>query len=197
VALSHSGRRGLTGLDALILSIALLLVAAVVGAILLETTQELMKKDQTTQKEKQKSIQKPITVEAVRGRDYNDDNRIDAINFAVRLMDTADPISFNETSIIVNTKILNCTQLTFGLDADPNCEYNITYGKRGHDYTYGKLTSGDLVEVEYGGPGFIAGIDDTHAQFTFVPANGIPTALEMNIPDRIHPKNMQLWPLND
>jgi len=190
-------RRGITSLDALILTIGLLLVVAVVAAAVMSTTQNLMKRDQMVQKEKTSEMQRPIVVEAVRGRDYNNDKRLDAINIAIRLREGDDPVRFNETPIVVNSKVMNCTSLGYGPDADPDCTFNITYGKRGRDWTEDRLSSGDFVELEYSGPTFNPGVEDTSATFIIIPSHGLATTVKMNIPSRIISRNTGLWPLND
>ncbi len=190
-------RRGITSLDALILTIGLLLVVAVVAAAIMTTTQGLMRRDQLVSKEKTGEMQRPIIVEAVRGRDYNGDKRLDAINFAIRLREGDDPVRFNETPIVVNSKVMNCTSLGYGPDADPDCTYNITYGKRGRDWTLDRLSSGDFVELEYSGPTFNPGVEDSSAVFIIIPSHGMSTTVKMNIPGRLISRNTGLWPLND
>jgi hypothetical protein len=185
------------GLDALILFIALLLVATVVGAILITTNSALMQRDVTVQKEKTKGIQRPILVEAVRGRDNDGDKRLDDLNIALRLREGDEPISFNETVLLVTSKNINCTSLSYGPDADPYCAYRITYAKRGRDYEEHRMNTGDLVEIDYDGPGVVGGQFDGHAKLMLIPSHGMPTEVMMEIPDRIHPQNMALWPLKD
>ncbi|MFH0862352.1 MAG: hypothetical protein V1875_04900 [Candidatus Altiarchaeota archaeon] len=188
--------RGLAGLDALILFIALLLVAAVTGMVLMSAHANLINRGQTIQKEKVKEIQKPIIVESLRGVDTDDDGSLNQLVFAAHLRDGDEPINFNSTIIIVNTKALNCTTLQYGPDADENCSYTLSYAKRSRDFEYDYLNRGDFIEVSYSGPNVIARVEDTRARFTFVPSHGSTTDIKASIPERITPNNMQIWPLN-
>ena len=191
-----SMRRGLAGLDALILFIALMLVASVVGLAIMSTHSALVNRGKAVESEKSKEIQRPILVESLRGIDTDNDDRLNELIFAVHLRGGDEAISFNTTVILVNTKALNCTTLQYGLDADENCSFTLEYAKRGRDYEQDYLNSGDFIEVVYSGPNVIAGVEDTRARFTFIPSHGATTDIKAHMPERIHPKNMQIWPLN-
>jgi flagellin-like protein len=195
----HSGEskgdRGLAGLDALILFIALILVAAVVGMALISTSGVLINRDKALETQKSKDIQRPIIVESLRGFDSNGDQRLDNLIFAVRLRGGDEPVDFNGTVIIVNSKAVNCTSLQYGLATDDNCTYTLAYPKKGKDYDMDRLNSGDFVEVTYSGPNILKGVEDTNSRFTFIPSHGATTEIKAHIPERIYPKNTQIWPL--
>jgi len=102
-----SMRRGLAGLDALILFIALMLVASVVGLAIMSTHSALVNRGKAVESEKSKEIQRPILVESLRGIDTDNDDRLNELIFAVHLRGGDKAISFNTTVILVNTKALN------------------------------------------------------------------------------------------
>jgi len=189
--------RGVASLDALILFTALMLVVSVVAAVLINTTQSLVNKDRVVAKEKGRSIQRPIIVESLRGVDLDGDRRLDMLVFAIRMREGDEPVSFNETVVIVNSKAINCTAFSYGRDADENCSYTIDYVKRGPDFEQDRFNVGDLVELKYSGPNIFKGVEDPKAYFIFAPSHGLSTEIRVNIPERIYPPNMGLWPLND
>jgi flagellin-like protein len=188
--------RGLAGLDALIIFIAIVLVVSVAATALLSTTKTLLQRDQTIHKEKEKAMQAPIVVESMRGVDKNNDKRLDEIIFLIRLRAGDDPLNLNETVIIADSNAINCSSLSYGLDAKPGCEYYVTYGKRGPDYDFGKMSLGDLIEISFNGSNVLGGQEDTGAHFTFLPSAGMATEIKVTMPPRIFPQNMGLWPLN-
>jgi archaellin len=189
-------RRGVAGLDALIIFIAILLVASVVGTALLSTSKALVNKDKAVSAEKSKSIQRPILVESLRGSDTDGDRRLDELIFLLRLREGDESVRFNETILIVNSKAVNCTSIGYGLDASENCTYGVSYVKRGHDFEVDRLSMGDLVEVVFRGPNVIGGVEDNRASFIFIPSHGMQTEIKAHMPERVT-KNNHLWPLND
>jgi len=188
--------RGLEGLDALILFIAVVLSVSVIAAILMNTSSSLSNKAQTQEKEKTKNLQRPIIVESVRGVDNNNDKRLDLLAFTIRMKEGSEPTSFNDTVILVNSKVVNCTGLSYGPSAPADCSYTLTYLKRGPDFDQDRFNLGDLVELDFAGPNIIRTHDES-SDFNFVPSRGVSTQIKVSIPERIVPQNMGLWPLND
>jgi archaellin len=189
--------RGATGLDALILFIAIVLCVAVTAAILMSTSSTLMQHNSVMQKEKTRSIQRPIVVEDVWGRDNNNDKKLDELVFLIKLRGGDDAISFNETVVTMNTKVSNCSALSYGPDYIPDCNYSFVYGKKGSEWTTDSMGSGDVVEIHFSGPNLLSQVEDQEAHFTFVPSHGLTSEIKMYIPPRISPANVALWPLND
>lgn len=194
---SRFGDRGLTGLGALIILVAILLAVSTAALILISTSQSLTRRQEQTQREKTQSIQHPIIVEMVKGLDTNSDTRMDRLTMVVRLHWGDDPINFNRTVIIVDSKAINCTSLDYGLDATSGCEYSLNYLRQGSDWEQDYLHSGDMAEMRFTGSQLLGGTEDLDSRFTFMPSHGLPTELKVEIPHRIYPKNMELWPLND
>jgi flagellin-like protein len=197
MSLLTSRRKGVAGLDALIIFIAIVLVVAVTAAILLSTSSTLMQHSGVTQKEKTRSIQRPIVVENVWARDTNSDKKLDELVFLIRLRAGDEPIGFNETVITLNSKVTNCSALSYGPDTIQDCNYSFVYGKKGIDWSQDSLGSGDVVDVHFSGPNIINSVEDQDAHFTFIPSHGLPTEIKMYIPPRISPANVAIWPLND
>jgi archaellin len=189
-------RRGLTGLDALIVFIALMIVAFVVAAALINTSGSLVNRDRTIAKEKQRGIQAPIIVEQVNGRDNDGDRRLDSIHFTLRLRAGDEPVKLNETIILVNSKVITCTSLTYMPSPEENCTFFISYGKRGPNYDDNLLNLGDMAEIAYNGSNIAKGVEDTQSHFNFIPSHGLATEIKVTIPERILQRNMGLWPLN-
>jgi hypothetical protein len=194
---SKSRKRGIAGLGALILLIALILAVSVAAMVLLSTTQSLVRKDEQIQKEKYKGIQHPVMVELVKGTDTDDDSRIDRLSFVVRLHWGDDPINLNRTVITVDSGVVNCTSLDYGSDALSGCEYTMVYLREGSEHEEDYMHAGDLIELRYEGSQLQGGAEDLDSTFTFIPSHGMPTLIKVEIPSRIYPPNMQLWPLND
>jgi len=194
--LMAEGRRGLAGMDALILFIAILLSVSVTAALLINTSSSLVNKGRAVQKEKAEGIQKPIVVEHVRGIDDNGDRRLDRLRITVHLRGGDETVDFNGTTIIVNSKAITCTSISYGHNSEPGCSYNISYGKRGPNFEQDYLNTADLVEIDYAGPNIVQGVEDQATYITIIPSHGMATDIRLTIPARISPQNMGLWPLN-
>jgi hypothetical protein len=189
--------RGIAGLDALILFIAIVLCVSVTAAILLSTSAALMQHNTAMEKEKAKSVQHPVVIENVWGRDNNGDKKLDELVFLIRLRPGDEAIIFNDTVLVLNSKVTNCSSFSYGTDAQEGCNYSIVYGKKGYEWGQDRLGAGDLVEVHFSGPSLFSEREDLEGHFTFVPSHGLTTEIKMYIPPRISPANVQLWPLND
>ncbi|MFH1055335.1 MAG: archaellin/type IV pilin N-terminal domain-containing protein [Candidatus Altiarchaeota archaeon] len=190
-------RRGLVGLDTLILFIAILLAVSVAAYALISTTNTLSVRNQREVAEKSKNIQKPIIIESVRGLDNNDDKRMDELVFSMRLQESSEPINLNSTIVIINSRTLNCTSLEYEDGLSDGCHFTIFYGKRGRDYSYPYLNIGDLVEIHYNGSGIQPGVDDSHASMILLPPHGYGTNVKVDIPSRFYKRNTVIWPLKD
>jgi archaellin len=186
--------RGLAGLDALIMLVALLLVVFVAASALLTTVQSLMRRDQDLQKQKADELQQPIVVEYVRARDNDGDKELDEFRFTVRLRHGDNPVNLNTSIITVASKALDCGALQYGV-ASTTCSYTISYGKYGEASTHDMLQSGDLIDLVYDGPAIVPNEEDTSTYFTFVPEKGQPTKIKVHVPARISTQNMIIWPL--
>ncbi|MBD3387549.1 MAG: hypothetical protein GF416_00855 [Candidatus Altiarchaeales archaeon] len=192
-----TGDRGLMGLGALIILIAILLAASVAALVLISTNQSLVRRHEQTQKEKTQSIQHPIIVEMVKGWDGNADGDIDRLGVVVRLHWGDDPINFNRTVVMVDSNAINCTSIYYGSLSASTCEYTLNYLRQGSDWEQDYLHPGDMVEMRFSGSNLLGGVEDMDSKFTFMPSHGMPTRLRVEIPRRIYPANMELWPLND
>jgi flagellin-like protein len=189
--------RGVAGLDALIIFIAIILAASVIALSLINTSQTFVRRDQAVQAEKTKGIQKPIVLDQMRAYDSNGDRRLDRLYWVMRLRNGDEPVRFNETVIIARSEAVNCTSLSYGQDADPLCAFTVSYSKSGPDFQQDYLNNGDMVELGFSGQNIVPGIEESEAQFTFIPSHGLSSELKANIPERIMPANMQLWPIKD
>ena len=193
--MARSRRGAISGLDALIMLVAILLVVSVVAALLLSTQQSLVRREQSVYKEKSKGLQKPIIVEQVRMIDTDGDKRFGQMAIIVRMQEASNPIHFNETIIFVNSRAINCTKITYGNDATENCDYTLEYPKKGPDWEQDHLNVGDTAELLFSGPYALKNVEDLTARLTFVPEDGVTTEIIFEMPPRVHPANMPVWPL--
>jgi flagellin-like protein len=190
-------RRGLAGLDALIIFIAIVLAAAVVAMLLSSTNMSLTRRAQAVESEKRRGMQAPIVLEAIRGRDVDGDHRLDELVATIRIQESSEPIRLNETLILVNSKATNCTSLSYAAVSGADCKFTVSYGKKGSRFEEGYLAVGDIAYIHMSGATLYKGVEDGNAAFTFVPAEGFITEVKFNIPARITQPNTGLWPLND
>lgn len=191
------GKRGLTGLGFLIMFIAILLSVAFAALTLLQTHTALWRRQEQTQKEQTRNLQHPIIIEMVKAWDGDSDTRIDRLSIVVRLHWGDDPINFNRTVIVVDARGINCTSLDYGPDAEENCSYTVTYLRQGSKWEEDYLHSGDMAELRFTGTNLLGHVADPEAKFTFIPSHGLPTELKVEIPRRIYPQNMEIWPIAD
>jgi hypothetical protein len=182
---------------ALILLIAILLAVTVAALAIISTSQSLVRRGEQVQREKSSGIQHPVIVEMVKAWDNDGDTLLDDLVIVVRLHWGDDAINFNRTVIILDSDVINCTSLDYGPDAISGCEYTLTYLRQGSDWENDYLHAGDLAELHYSSTQLVPGVEDLASRFTIIPSHGLPTELKMEIPRRIFPQNMEVWPLND
>ena len=189
--------RGLVGMDALILTIAILLAASVISAALYTTVTTLTSHDREAVKQKAQGLQKPVVIEQVRAVDTSGNKRIDYLTVLITHRGPDEPFSFNDTVVIVNTHSINCTSLAFGPTAKENCTFDVVYNVQGRDFEQNDFHSGDIVELRFSGPNLFPGIEDISSKIIIIPSNKMATTVSFRIPDRVHPSNMQIWPISD
>ena len=73
------GSRGMAGLGALIMLVAILLAVSITAMVLMSSSTTLMTHEQQLQKEKTKGIQQPIIVDIIRGKDTSGNKRLDEL----------------------------------------------------------------------------------------------------------------------
>lgn len=185
----------MAGLDALILLIAIILASVVLTYAYLGTTKNLMAKDQDIAIRKQNALQKPVVIDQIRAVDEDSDRLVDNLIIRVRQRWGDDPLFFNGTIIVVDSKVINCTALSYGPDSNEDCAYTIRYVSKGGDFRQNYMNSGDIVEIVFFGPNLIGGASDYNSIIRIVPHEAMPTVATFEFPQRIYPANMQLWPL--
>ena len=184
------GKKGLMGFDVLILLTAVILGALFIAFVLFQATQEMGKglSERETTDEK---IGHPIVVEYVRGLDNDGDRRIDQIVWVIRSGEKNPTIQFNNTVIQSSSDVVNCT-LTYGAGGVDRCKYSVRYTRQGFKWKQDYFSPGDMAEITYSNP--IPGIEDINGRFIFSPDKGIPTMVEVDIPQKIMHQNTILWP---
>jgi archaellin len=188
-------RRGLVGLNALIILIGILIAAATTVSVLMQTSQSLMRKDQAVQEQKSRDMQKPILVDGVRARDNTGDKAIDELFIVFRIHESSEPVRLNDTIIVVYSELTNCTTLTYTGEKEPECRYHVNYIKRGKFYSNDYATLGDLVEVSYNGSWIRGGVGQAGCHLIIMPSHGVATRVNFIIPERLLTPNVPLWPL--
>ena len=189
--------RGIAGMDLLIITVAILLAASIISIAFITTSNSLVLHDKEVAMQSRKGMQKPIIIEQVRAVDTSRNQRIDELIFQLRFHPSEEGFFFNETVIIANSKAVNCSTLSYGLDSEENCSYTIRYLKEGTHFRPNYMNSGDFVEVKFQGPNLIEGEVDSSGKFIFIPNEVMPTTVTLNFPHRIYPPNFILWPLSD
>jgi archaellin len=189
--------RGLAGLDALILLIAVILIAIVIAAALLQTNSGLVNRGSAIENEKRKNLQSPLMIDAVRVDDDNGDRFIDAIVISARLREGSYAVPMNTTVILFDSKVFNCTSVSYSLNESDPCAYSISYAKKGPEWSADYLSLGDMILIRYNGTGIKVGQEDYNARVTLVPEHGIATALKLRFPPRILNRKVMLYPLED
>ncbi|MBU0762366.1 MAG: hypothetical protein KKD39_05020 [Candidatus Altiarchaeota archaeon] len=190
-------RRGLAGISALILMVAVLISAFVIGYSLYTATQTLLRQQEAVSEQKEKSLQRPVIVEHLRAQDLDADKRVDVLVAVIRLRGGDNPINLNDTIVLTQTSAINCSALTYGLDSKPGCRYEIAYAKTGKRWYQDHLSDGDLIEMRYSDTQLRKGVEDLSSRMVFVPPEGLSTQVNFEMPARIYPPNIYLWPVGD
>lgn len=185
-------KKGESGISTLIIFIAMLLVAAVAAGVLIQTTGSLQNKALTTGQQSKAQISTHLEIINAVGTDGSDGD-IEGITMIMKLSPGSESIEFEELIMTVDT-VTNFDTLSYesnytNLDA---AEYVVKYLENGTNHRDGYLVRGDVAQIELLLPNNLN--EDEAVRMDIIPKVGIPTSLEINMPDIMTDLRIHLYP---
>ncbi len=195
--------RGLMGIGTLIIFIAVILVAAVAAAVLINTSGSLQQRALTTGSQTEEGVATGMEVLSVMATDGNDHD-LEYFEVIAKLQAGSQALNLNHTVLLVDTSTTS-QSLEYGgnvSDGDlaPDTQtFVVYYVKQGPDYDLGYLSRGDILKVKFscadcsgGSAGGIA--ENKEVKIKFIPRTGSTTVVEFTTPDVIKDQRLTLWP---
>jgi len=186
---SKQRERAQVGIGTLIIFIAMILVAAIAAAVLINTAGSLQQKAQATGKEAISEVSSNLQVESIVGYrdDAKNDTSLETLYLKLTLAPGSEPVDLSQVVITVSdgetTEDLTWNSSTAGADSftaekirDADGSFNVAGNSP-------VLTSGDLVEVEINATA--VGLDlETRTKVTvkLSPEAGAPVIVEFTTP---------------
>jgi len=179
--------RAQVGIGTLIIFIAMILVAAIAAAVLINTAGSLQQKAQATGKEAIAEVASNIQVESIVGnRSSTDDTDLDYLFLKISLAPGSEPVDLEQVVITVSDgqtikdltwNASNATSTTFTASEIRDADDSFTADTP-------VLTSGDLIQIEINASAVGLSLDPrTEVSVTLSPEAGAPVIVEFTTPN--------------
>jgi flagellin-like protein len=195
-------KKGLMGLDALILFMAIVLVLGVLATVLISTGNVLTQKSLIQASEERKQVSSGLEIIDILGTDASREgglHTIDDIFIKIRLVPGSMQASFNSTivyffdgnrqyEIFYNTSCDNpCT-------ASTTTHYNVYYIHKDRNHMDGHIHLGDIAVVSVHLPEKI--IEDREYSVGIIPLYGPRSLVKFQTPSSMVKRQVRLWPVS-
>ena len=186
-------KKSAQGVGTLIIFIALILVAAIASAVIIQTSSSLQSKSLDTGRETQEKILSTIDVISVYGQDASDSilNQDDFFTVRLKLGPGSEPIDL--TRVIISLDTEDFYQTYFFSDSASYESFNVTYMSSGGNYTVKDyLTKTDMIEVPLILNGEITTLKKVSIRITTVTGGDVP--IMFTIPSALVQKRELFFP---
>ena len=200
-------KRGLVGMSALIILIAIILISAATAALILNHVHKVSSRSVSTKNEVERHVINGIEIVQVEGEDGSVGRDIEHFEMVVRLQAGSDTIGLiNNTLLVFETPetfqslSYNSTQGNTANNAAGTSDYTVEWVKTASDYETGYLKRGDLIKIRWNyhanGPTDTEGgvPEDTLVKIKIVPQLGSHTVVQFRTPGHITEKRVALYP---
>jgi flagellin-like protein len=185
-------KKGESGIGTLIIFIAMLLVAAIAAGVLIQTVGSLQNKALTTGQQSKSQISTHLEVVNMVGQDGTN-GVIDNVSLVIKLAAGSESIQFDELIITVDTTSDFATLSYEPVIANlAQGNYVVTPLQNGTNHKDGYLVRGDVAKLDVMLPSSLS--ESEQVRFDMIPKVGIPTALEVSMPDIMTSLRVHLYP---
>lgn len=198
--------RGMMGIGALIIFIAIILIAAVAASVLITTGGSLQQKALITGTQTEEAIASGIEAMTVvasdasgssNGHSQQTPHKVGDFKVMVRLQSGSQGLNLNNTIVTVDTET-SSVSLTYNktVDADTiastTMQYLIYYVQTGTNHEDGYLNRGDVAKIIFWLQPEIA--ENQQVRIKMIPRVGTYTQIEFYTPDSMTQESVALWP---
>ena len=192
-------RKGMMGIGALVIFIAIILIAAVAAGVLITTGGSLQQKALLTGTQTEEGIASGIEAVTLVGSDARTEtpHEIGDFKILVRLQAGSSGLNFNNTIVTVDTEqgtytfTYNETVSTDSTSSSTS-QYLIYYVLRGNNYQEGYLSRGDNAKIIFQLDPEIK--ENEFVRIKIIPRLGQYTQIEFTTPDSMTQQSLTLWP---
>ena len=193
---SKTPSRGMMGIGALVIFIAIIIVAAIAATVLISTGGSLQQKSLITGAQTEEGITsgiEPVNVVASDGSDHS----LETFRILVRLQAGSAGCNLNNTVVTIDTDwgsysyVYNQT-VESDVDSTSTAYYNVYYVQRGTTQMPGYLNRGDVAKfIVYVQPPIG---ENRFIRMKIIPRVGSYSQIEFNTPDTIVQRSLSMWP---
>jgi len=193
--------KGMMGIGALIIFIAVILIAAIAASVLITTGGSLQQKALITGSQTEESIASGVEAMTVVASDASANDatphRVGDFKIMVRLQSGSQGINLNNTILTLDTET-SSTSLTYnetiGSDgtAATTMAYVIYYVQNGTNHEGGYLNRGDVEKIIFKADPEIS--ENELVRLKLIPRVGTYTQIEFYTPDSMTQESVSLWP---
>jgi flagellin FlaB len=177
-------KKGESGVGTLIIFIAMLLVAAIAAGVLIQTTGSLQNKALITGQQAKAQISTHVDILSMTGTNGSD-SIVENVSILAKLSAGSESIDFSELVLVVDTPSSSET-FRYGNG------FRVSYLQNGTEHQNGYLKLGDVSQLDF----------DLNTKFNegqtvrldLIPKIGIPTSLEVVMPDIVSQYRVHLYP---
>jgi len=168
------------------------LVAAIAAGVLIQTVGSLQNKALTTGQQSKSQISTHLEVVNMVGQDGTN-GVIDNVSLVIKLAAGSESIQFDELIITVDTTSDFATLSYEPVIANlAQGNYVVTPLQNGTNHKDGYLVRGDVAKLDVMLPSSLS--ESEQVRFDMIPKVGIPTALEVSMPDIMTSLRVHLYP---
>jgi archaeal flagellin FlaB len=192
--------KGMMGIGALIIFIAIILIAAVAASVLITTGGSLQQKALITGAQTEESIASGVeamTVVASDASSAGTPHRIDNFKILARLQSGSTGMNLNNTIMTVDTETTSVSftyNETVSQDTitDSTTSYLVYYVQTGINHEDGYINRGDVAKLIFHSGSMIG--ENELVRIKIIPRVGTYTQIEFYTPDSMTQQTVALWP---
>ena len=198
----NRANKGSTGIGALIIFIAILIVAAIAAAVLITTGGSLQQKALITGNEAREGLNYGLEVVTIKGSDASQAGTPHAITHLTlmsRLPAGSNVISLNSTILTMDTPASSQTFTYSGTVQDSvlasgTADYVVSYMRSGPYQEDDYVNTGDTIKIKFNTENPLN--ENMRARVSVIPRAGNVNQLEFQTPESMTEPVTVLWPMN-
>jgi len=184
--------KGIMGIGALIIFIALILIAAVAAAVLILTAGSLQQKSLSTGGQAEEGVSTGAELMSVMATDATSGNTVEDFEVLLRLQSGSQTINLNTTVVIFDTVSTSQNMEYSGGTSYNTTHYGVSYLKKSLNYLPGYLSTGDIIKIEFASA--INVTESSKITLKIIPRVGQPIVKKIPTPDVMTDKRISIWP---